>query len=888
MENRIVKILAIDDNKDNLTIMKALIMEAFPKTIVLTAFSGQQGLEIAEKEEPDVILLDIIMPGMDGFEVCRKLKSDKLLRDIPVVFVTAIKSDKASRIKALESGAEAFLTKPIDESELTAQIRAMLKIREANIEKRDEKQLLEVLVEEKTKELRDSNEELIQLVEVVKRDQALMQSIFDSIPGYLYVYDESGRLIKWNKKHETMTGYTETELSHMTLEKWFDQEDIVKVNAAVQDIFEKGYGEVEAQLILKNGEKMMTRSSGAPLIMNGHKYFAGIGVDITERKQVEEALHKSEERFRVAQEVSPDGFSILHPERNETVEIIDFTFVYENQAIARLNQTDPQNVIGKRLLDLFPDHRETSVFKAYMDVANTRNSHIMEEIYVGEILSVPTWLRLVIVSMGEDIAILAQDITNQKKAEKELLESEERYRYLFENSGVGIGYYTTDGIVISYNKKSLENIGGKPEDYIGKSIRVLFPKEEAEKYLARIEKTISSDKPQEYEDRVAFNSCPKWFLSTYTKVMDTAGAIIGVQIASMEITNRKQAESDLLYLSCHDHLTDLYNRRYFEEEIKRLDVKGNLPLSIIMIDTNGLKITNDSFGHHMGDELLKKAACAIKQACRTEDLIVRYGGDEFVVVLPNTNTDETLKIATFIKEIASKEWVANIELSISYGYDTKQSTNESIMEILANAENHMYRNKLSERSSMRSKQIEIIMNTLFEKSNRESQHSIRVSNICKAIAVKMKFENQKINQVGVAGLVHDIGKIGTDEKILNKNGKLDSDEWNKIQKHPEAGWRILSSSNEFAELAQFVLSHHERWDGNGYPNKLKGENIPLEARIITVADAYDAMTCERSYRKALDKDIAIEELKRCSGTQFDPKIIDVFVNQVLTADNDFN
>ncbi len=137
-----------------------------------------------------------------------------------------------------------------------------------------------------------------------------------------------------------------------------------------------------------------------------------------------------------------------------------------------------------------------------------------------------------------------------------------------------------------------------------------------------------------------------------------------------------------------------------------------------MADINGLKIVNDSFGHDKGDELLKKAASTINLACRAKNVIVRYGGDEFVALLPNTNHDEATRIANSIKELSAKEKVANIELSISYGYDTKDSMNKSIMEVFANAENHMYTHKLSERSSMRSKTIDIIMNTLFEKSNR--------------------------------------------------------------------------------------------------------------------------------------------------------------------------
>ena len=294
MESRTMKVLMIDDNQDNLTILNTLILEAFPDARVLSALNGQKGIELAASEEPDIILLDIIMPGMDGYEVCRRLKGDKKLCDIPVVFVTAIRSNKDSRIRALECGAEAFLTKPIDDIELTAQIRAMLKIRAANIQKRDEKQILSALVEDKTRDLLAANTELMKTVEALKREQALIEAIFDSIPGYLYVYDESGKLIKWNKQHETMTGYSTEELAHMSLNQWFDQKDIIKVHAAVRDVFEKGNGEVEAWLKLKNGGRMLTRSSGVPLFMNGQKYFTGIGIDITEQKRLENALLESQ------------------------------------------------------------------------------------------------------------------------------------------------------------------------------------------------------------------------------------------------------------------------------------------------------------------------------------------------------------------------------------------------------------------------------------------------------------------------------------------------------------------------------------------------------------------------------------------------------------------
>ena len=193
----------------------------------------------------------------------------------------------------------------------------------------------------------------------------------------------------------------------------------------------------------------------------------------------------------------------------------------------------------------------------------------------------------------------------------------------------------------------------------------------------------------------------------------------------------------------------------------------------------------------------------------------------------------------------------------------------------------MYRNKLYESSSMRNKTIDLIMTTLYEKSDREMSHSKRVSEICNAIASNMEFNQESINQIRIAGLMHDIGKMGIDEKILNKCNGLNNDEWKEIKRHPEIGYRILSSVNEFSDMASYILEHHERWDGNGYPRSLKGEEISLQARIIAIADAFDAMTSVRTYSNPLSKEEAISEVLRCSGTQFDPYIAKVFVEKVL-------
>lgn len=349
--------------------------------------------------------------------------------------------------------------------------------------------------------------------------------------------------------------------------------------------------------------------------------------------------------------------------------------------------------------------------------------------------------------------------------------------------------------------------------------------------------------------------------------------------SDLEKINEKDKE--LLFLSRYDHLTGVYGRRFYEEDIERIDIKENLPLSFIMGDVNGLKLINDSFGHKVGDEILIKSANAIKLACRERDIVARLGGDEFIIALPNSNTEDALKVIDHIKNLLKHEKVSGLEISISFGYETKIDEKQDIKDIYINIENQMYQRKIYESASIRSKTITLITSALFEKNNRELIHSKKVSELCILVSEKMGFSKENINLMRLAGLMHDIGKIGISDKILNKTGKLNENEYFEIKKHPEIGYRILSSIIEFSEIANFVLEHHEKWDGTGYPQGLKGEEIRIEARIIAIADAYDAMTTKRTYRDALSDEDAIDEIRRCAGTQFDPNIVSIFVKHIM-------
>lgn len=378
------------------------------------------------------------------------------------------------------------------------------------------------------------------------------------------------------------------------------------------------------------------------------------------------------------------------------------------------------------------------------------------------------------------------------------------------------------------------------------------------------------------------------------KVMNINGEAYVINVAR-DISERKKAEEllkssekryrdlaeDIKYLSYHDQLTGLYNRRFYEEELKRLDTERNLPLTLIMADVNGLKLTNDAFGHLAGDKLIKEIAEIFKKNFRQDEIIARIGGDEFIILLPQIDTNEAQEIMSRVNESFRNKQLDNMILSVSFGLATKYEVNKEITEVYIEAEDQMYRTKLIESNNMKNKTIELIIRTFNEKNEVEKHHAERVSELCKNTATILGLSKDEVEKIKTAGLLHDIGKAGIDDKILSKQGKLDVNEWLQIKRNPEIGYQLLKSSTEFSHISEFVLAHHERWDGKGYPKGLKGEEIPFEARVIAIADAYDAMTNARSYRSPLTSKAAIEELQKNAGTQFDAELVNIFVNKVI-------
>ena len=367
----------------------------------------------------------------------------------------------------------------------------------------------------------------------------------------------------------------------------------------------------------------------------------------------------------------------------------------------------------------------------------------------------------------------------------------------------------------------------------------------------------------------------------YAPITAKNGEITGAVRFSVDVTALKLVEQEKEYLSYHDKLTGLYNRRYYEDALERIDNAENLPIAIIMGDVNGLKLVNDAFGHYAGDELLKLAAIMLKDVSEPGDIIARWGGDEFIILLSHAGQAQAQAFVARAKEESTKIQGNMFNLDISFGWGVKTRPEEDMNHVIITAEDYMYRKKMTESKSMRSQTLKTIMRTLHEKNPREEEHSKRVGELCRKIAALMDFSVDQAETLYLVGYLHDVGKIAIEERILNKPGRLTDEEFEAIKKHTEIGSRIIRASYEITEIADAVLSHHERWDGKGYPHGLSGENIPIFSRIITVADSYDAMVSERPYKSRMSREEAVDELKRCAGKQFDPYITKLVIDNLI-------
>ena len=594
-------------------------------------------------------------------------------------------------------------------------------------------------------------------------------------------------------------------------------------------------------------------------------------------------MHHShpEQFYRSVFDEINDAVLLYEPTHRELVEI--------NRGVLDLFGYDDKDDFASNLAQCFTTEGSYTAeeFRGYLDKALAEGPQLIEwkaKGKDGQYFWVELNFKTAELAGQVYLMVIMRDISRLKRASEELVNSEARFRELAETLPEVVYEIDTHARLTFCNNAALDIFGLSREDF-ERGINVVdhMAPEERKRAKINIGRIMQGEIMGGIEYTMIKKDGTPIPVMLHGRPIIRNGRPVGTRGVIVDISRLKKNEQRLQFLSYHDSLTKLYNRYFFEQKMHEL-VGAYCMGAIILCDVDGLKIINDSLGHAAGDKVLISAAGIIARSFRKEDVVARIGGDEFAVLLTDvdlpTIENGMCRIKEGVKHFNSKRGEMEFPLSLSMGMAYNASPPFNAWDLFKEADDNMYRQKLYQSRSTRSAIVQTLMKALEARDFITEGHADRLRDFVSGLATELSLSENKVTELCLLAQFHDIGKVGIPDRILFKKGIFTPEEYAEMQRHSEIGYRIAESSPDLSPIAEWILKHHEWWNGNGYPLGLKGEEIPLECRILAIADAYDAMTNDRPYRKRMTHEEAMEELKRCAGSQFDPFLVEMFIKIV--------
>lgn len=612
--------------------------------------------------------------------------------------------------------------------------------------------------------------------------------------------------------------------------------------------------------------------------------FALLIDDITDIKKIELENKRLKDEYETIFNSTQVAMFLI-----DVVEESVFRFKRLNKSHEELTGLTTKMIIGKTPVEFLGNEVGSSVVNHYAECVNKKESITYEETLTLK-TGTKTWLTTLspICEKGKVIQLVgaSKDITERKYEEIRIREEKKWIDTTLHS--INDAVITTDlhGRIILMNHAAEVVLGIMSANAVGQLFDNIVNVQESGKTLLLSDFIHKLNQGELGIDNfettilIDYHYITKNVIYKRVAIIGEEGCPLGIVVTLSDETTKIKTSEELKYISMHDRLTGLYNRAYFEEELQRIDVARQLPISFVIGDVNGLKISNDVFGHKEGDKLLISVAELLKNAFRNEDVIARWGGDEFCIILPQTSKIMAKKICSRIQKVCAMVDATPIRPSISFGTATKVSLDQKLEDVFNEAEESMYKNKLAESKANREYIMQSIMERLDKDSNETIQHCKRVKKLIVKSSDVLKLSNKDRENLLLLAEIHDIGNIGIQSELLKKPAKFTMDEMKEVERHAELGYRIAQSSAEFVSVAELILSHHEKWDGSGYPQGLHADEIPLLSRILAIFDTYDQLTHDRPYQKAVSTEAAISQIRMMSGTYFDPSILEPLLDNI--------